>query len=205
LEVEMREKSTELPPEEWRPVVGYEGLYEVSNYGRVRRSSDSPGHAHNWKAGRPVSIRLKGGYPYVSLWKSNATRSRHVHCLVAEAFIGARPIGLEVNHIDGDKLNPAVTNLEYVTSSQNTQHAYNTGLLVAARGERHGMARLTDGQVREIKRVLADSHTERVNRWMKDRSRGKTALYRRLAKEYGVHYITIHDIASGRAWGHIAP
>ena len=81
--------------EEWRPVVGYEGWYEVSNLGRVRRMRPS----RNTHVGRVLvqSLRRKGSYRVVSLSKENEVHSRFVHCLVAEAFLGPRPQEKQAN------------------------------------------------------------------------------------------------------------
>jgi hypothetical protein len=97
--------------EEWRPIAGYEGLYEVSNRGRVRR------------AGRRRCLKLDRhwrGYLRAQLYGAGGRRRFHrVHLLVAAAFIGPRPAGQTVDHLDEDKRNNAVTNLEYVTRIEN--------------------------------------------------------------------------------------
>jgi uncharacterized protein (DUF433 family) len=113
--------------EQWRSVVGYEGLYGVSSLGRVRSERDD----RNTYFGRILSPGTNGpsGYLVVNLSRNNKQELRTVHGLVAEAFIGERPLGYEVNHRDGDKRNNADTNLEYVTSSRNKKHAAETGLL----------------------------------------------------------------------------
>lgn len=122
--------------EEWRPVVGFEDAYEVSNLGRVRRS----GRAARTGNGRGGGARIgrliaqgdaPGGYVRVQLWKAGRGRAVLVHRIVAAAFIGPVPDGEEVNHRDGDKKNNAVSNLEYLTRSDNNRHAYRMGLRTA--------------------------------------------------------------------------
>lgn len=104
--------------EQWRDVLGYEGLYKVSDLGRVMRSFH----------GRKLVNRVrrlatdKDGYLRVDLSRGGAKKLRGVHHLVAEAFLCARPDGLEINHKDGDKTNNKVDNLEWVTSSANQLH-----------------------------------------------------------------------------------
>src|SRR5690606_19120684 len=88
--------------------------------------------------------------------RTRGTKRRYkafgVHVLVAEAFIGPKPKGMTVNHIDGDKTNNHATNLEYLSVADNIRHAFAMGLY--PRGERHHQAKLTEDQVRQIKRRL---------------------------------------------------
>lgn len=165
--------------EEWRPVVGYEGWYEVSNLGRVRRVGAGRGST----VGRILRTRPdRNGYRLVELHRERRRHGENVHRLVAAAFLGPRPAGMEVNHRDRDKMNSALANLEYVTPSENVAHAYRTGV-VPRRGERHGMAKLTAEQVREI--------------------RAARGTLKRIAAQYGVAMATIHMIRSGQTWGHL--
>lgn len=105
--------------EEWRPVAGYEGAYEVSNTGRVRSLArlDSAG---NRRQSRELAPATSNGYLYVNLSKDGKGTPHRIHVLVARAFIGERPPGLEVHHRDHDKQNNHVTNLEYVTPQVNS-------------------------------------------------------------------------------------
>jgi hypothetical protein len=118
---------------EWRAVVGFESIYEVSDAGGVRRVAPSTGRPERVgtggaRVGRVLTANTELDYPRVQLWKEGRYFNRLVHRLVAEAFLGPIPDGMEVNHIDGNKLNPSVANLEYVTPSENSSHAYRTGL-----------------------------------------------------------------------------
>lgn len=119
-------------PEVWKPVVGFEGFYEVSSRGNVR-SCD-----RQVKCSRGEKLRLwKGkvlkqtiaatrGYPQVSLSVKGLIRKVYVHRLVAEAFYSV--YDETVNHIDGDKTNNNVSNLEWVSYSENNKHAFRIGL-----------------------------------------------------------------------------
>lgn len=113
--------------ESWRPCPGFESFYDVSDLGRVRRSA--PGT--NTEPGRIVKVVARhDGYLQVHLTAGPARSSKAVHCLVALAFLGPRPFpGAQVNHKDGDKPNCRLTNLEYVSASENVRHAISTGLL----------------------------------------------------------------------------
>lgn len=110
--------------EVWKPIEGYEGLYEVSNYGNVRRV---------FRYGRPYISPCKckvtkDGYYESTLVKENKPKSIRTHRLVAKAFCENPENKLEVNHIDGNKLNNHADNLEWCTSSENQKHAYRLGL-----------------------------------------------------------------------------
>jgi hypothetical protein len=119
---------------DWRPVAGFEGLYEVSNIGDVRRvgqaSRSGNGRGGGARVGRVLAQhRVNGGYFVVQLWREGKPSRRLVSRLVAEAFIGTPPtLKHTVNHRNGVKADNAVGNLEWATSSENNQHAYDTGL-----------------------------------------------------------------------------
>jgi hypothetical protein len=119
--------------DDWRPVVGYEGLYEVSSDGRIRRVGKAArrgkGRGGGVKLGRLRKLRInRDGYVTVQLWRDGRAKGFLVHVLVAAAFLGPCPNGQEVNHRDGIKANPSVDNLEYMTHPENVKHAYQTGL-----------------------------------------------------------------------------
>lgn len=101
------------------------------------------------------------GYPQIVVVVNGNRIGRRVHILVAEHFISAKPIGMQVNHIDGNKSNPHFTNLEWVTSKQNVAHAVSTGLLTGLSSEEHGMSkRVFDTATGEIYSSIA--HAVRV-------------------------------------------
>lgn len=102
-----------MSTEEWRPVVGYEGHYEVSDQGRVRV-------AKRRYFGKIMSTTSVGDpYPALQLWRDSKPRVLRVHRLVLEAFVGPRPDGLLARHLDGDPTNNALTNLRWGTYSEN--------------------------------------------------------------------------------------
>ena len=123
-----------LTIEEWRPVVGREQDYEVSNLGRVRsltrsweqRTKSGSTYVHT-KTGKVLKPGImSAGYPTVCLGRARGNRisgTRTVHSLVAEAFIGACPDNQEVRHKDGDRTNPHASNLEYGTRTENIYDA----------------------------------------------------------------------------------
>lgn len=137
--------------EEWRDVVGYEGIYQVSNLGNVRRSGN-PFRAKNFVLHRQVkTCKGKFGYHRLNLYNNGVRKSYNVHTLVANAFIGKRPEGFDVDHKDGNKSNNSVKNLEYVTKKENKQRASKLGLI--ARGERNGWSILKNDDIIQIREM----------------------------------------------------
>jgi hypothetical protein len=119
--------------EKWLDVVGYEGLYQVSNTGRVRSCDrivkSAPKVGSRVAKGQDRSLALNGcGYLAVSLWKDGKRLTNRVHTLVAKAFLGVCPNSYDVNHKDGIKTNNCIDNLEYCSRLENIKHAYAMGL-----------------------------------------------------------------------------
>jgi len=112
----------------WRDIEGYEGLYQVSNYGRVRSLDRTTFANSRW--GKVRSMNFKGriikqfvgknGYMKVSLCKDGKVHSKDIHRLVYEAFIGEIVEEMQVNHIDENKTNNKVENLNLLTPKENT-------------------------------------------------------------------------------------
>lgn len=171
----------ELAKEKWRDVGGYVGVYSVSDLGRVRR--DLP--ASGTRTGLLKLRALHDGYIRARLSRENVIKDKKVHVLVAAAFIGPKPPGHEVNHKDAVKSNCRLSNLEYKTKEGNTRHAMDMGLI--PKGSKHSNAKLTENQVREIRRLYA----------------GGKHGYRPLGITFGVDYTTIASIVKRRGWTHI--
>ena len=118
---------------EWRAIKGFEGLYEVSDDGKVRSLDRLVIKSNGFRysvAGRVLIPRQNpGGYLGVCLYRDGVCEEQpSIHRLVAEAFLPACEGKTEVNHIDGDKTNNNVENLEWCTDSENKLHAYRKGL-----------------------------------------------------------------------------
>jgi hypothetical protein len=118
--------------EQWRPVVGWEGYYEVSDHGRVRsverlvrRKDGRTRAAPSRILGTPFA--KTGGYPVVNLWRDNKGRVEKVHRLVLAAFVGPCPEGMEGCHNDGDPTNSHLDNLRWDTHSGNVQDTIGHG------------------------------------------------------------------------------
>jgi len=122
--------------EQWLPIRGYEGLYEISNMGRVKsveRTVINPSVFGNGNV-RTVPERIRKpnimkGYHCIALINNKHTKVYRIHRLVMEHFGKPQPSDeYQVNHIDGDKSNNGIDNLEWVTPKENTVHAFNIGL-----------------------------------------------------------------------------
>lgn len=112
--------------EEWKDIKGYEGLYQVSNLGRVkslnRTSTHSKGYIAHYKEKILKQSFERNGYARVGLSKYGKTKLYYIHVLVAEAFINNPDNLPEVNHIDEDKTNNCVDNLEWCNHKYNSIH-----------------------------------------------------------------------------------
>ena len=135
----------------WRDISGYEGRYQVSNYGRIktveRYKSDG---RHQAEIIRKTQID-RHGYEFALLFNGKKNCRHSVHVLVANAFIDNPENKPQVNHIDGDKLNNYVSNLEWCTASENQRHAVMTGLSRRYFGDDNWQTKVTDAQVIEIR------------------------------------------------------
>lgn len=142
------------PDEEWRPVVGWEGLYEVSSHGRVSRCGAARGVR---PPTRPDGRRIlkaspaNHGYRQVNLSRDGHRVNLPVHWLVAEAFLGPRTE--TVDHIDGDRLNNRVTNLRYLSRADNASAAWDR--LGRDQGRLAAATKLTPADVLAIRRRVA--------------------------------------------------
>lgn len=118
--------------EVWKDIKGFEGLYQVSNLGRVR-SLERYKNNHSVSQYCPQCILIPWlndkGYNIVKLSKNNKKTHKRIHRLVASAFVQNPENKNYVNHIDGNKTNNSTKNLEWCTLSENTKHAYKIGLM----------------------------------------------------------------------------
>jgi len=175
--------SGNVPGEQWRMVVGYEGLYDISDSGRTKRVGGGAG-ACPGRVLKPAEDR--SGYLHLGLTEDGYSKNYFVHRLVAAAFIGPCPEGKQVNHKDGDKSNNCPSNLEYVTASENVRHAFDIGIKDAlyCRGEKQHNSILTEKNVHEIRRLIAE----------------KEFTQRKIAEMFGVGPKAISMVNTGKSW-----
>ena len=144
----------------WKDVVGYEGFYKVSNMGRVKTfgrmcSANKGGERHVPEVLKVLSKNARG-YPIVSLSMLGKQKTPTLHRLVAMAFIPNPHNKPQVNHIDGDKQNNHVSNLEWNTHQENITHAYKNGLR-DNKGENNSNCRLSDETIAELRQMKIDN------------------------------------------------
>ncbi len=174
----------EIASEEWRDVIGYEGLYKVSNLGHIYsiRAERLLKPHHQQRKDR------KQGYLYTFFSVDGHRKRPMIHKVVADAFLGECPPGYQVNHKDGNKLHNRVSNLEYLTGSQNMRHSYEVLGQQPTRlpGELCPNHKLTDVTVRAVRQRHAS---------------GESCLS--LAREFSVCAETMRRAILKRTWQHV--
>lgn len=121
-----------MSPEEWRPIPGYEGIYEVSDRGRVRSLDRTSSHGRRLR-GQILKPVVRSGYLGVGLHASGVSRIHSAHRLVLSAFVGPAPADMEARHLDGDRSNNTASNLAWGTSQQNIRDQLRHGTQANAR------------------------------------------------------------------------
>lgn len=166
----------------WKDIAGYEGLYQVSNIGRIKslpKKTYNPHCSHSLTKTKILKAS-KNNYGYITTHFRKKTIK--VHRLVALAFIPNPNNKPKVNHKNGIKTDNRVENLEWCTQLENVIHGYETGLTVVPRGEKAYHAKLTNKQVLEIKELTANT----------------SILLKSIAQTYGVTPSLIGMIRSGK-------
>lgn len=156
----------------WKKVPGHE-QYQVSNMGNVLGAR-----------GKPIKPYDRKNNGYLSAWISG--KNFTIHSLVMLAFIGHRPNGNVINHINGIPWDNRLENLEYCTQSHNRKQDFIHGRQ-SLRGEKNTQAKLTEEQVMEIVKLYKTGDYS----------------YSNLAKKYGVHVCGISNIMNGHCWGYL--
>jgi len=167
----------------WKDVKGYEGLYKASSLGRIKtveRTINYGNFVGFVKKEMFIRQHFRDGYYYLSLSKNGVSKTKRVHRLIAEAFIPNPENKQEVNHIDCNKINNCVDNLEWCTPRENMKHAYENNRI------KHG-ASLTDGKIM----LIREMHRNGIN---------KTVISNvfKISNQY------VSKIIFKRAWKHVS-
>jgi NUMOD4 motif/HNH endonuclease len=178
-----------LPDEIWKPVIGFEGFYEISNRGRVKSLARKVWIKSRWGQHQQISVRErvlaatpdKEGYLCVMFAKDGKRWCKKIHRLVLETFIGQSPPGMQCRHLDGNRLNNAPNNLCWGTSKEDAADRIKHG--VHPRGDRLRTAKLSNSKVRIILRSKLPS--------------------RQLAAKFGVFYTVIDKVKRREIWKHV--
>lgn len=175
----------------WKDIQGFETRYQISDEGRVkslsRRVPNGKGFIN--KVERILKSRLSfKGYPCIDLNTHEGVKKNIViHRLVAQAFIPNPENKPQVNHIDGNKQNNAVENLEWVTNSENMKHATINGLRHKPTGSKNHWAKLDENKVVEIREKYKKGGIRQQD----------------LAKEYNICEELVQGITTYRFWKHV--
>jgi hypothetical protein len=160
--------------EEWKDILGFEELYQVSNLGNVK----------GLKRGKLLKF---GGDRYHIVSLNNCSRkSMLVHRLVAFAFIPNPENKPWINHKDGNRYNNAASNLEWCTHSENIKHAFLTGLIPKPTGSKNGASKLTEQDIPKIKRL-----------------REKGLLLKDIGTMFGISAQQVFKICANQIWNHV--
>jgi predicted XRE-type DNA-binding protein len=161
----------------WKDIEGYEGLYQVSNRGNVKA-------LNKWSKGALKDLTLfKNSYHKVNLYKNNKQKTFYVHQLVGKAFIDNPNNRKAINHIDCNRINNNVSNLEWVTPLENTTHAIKNNLF-NNKGENHTSSKLTESQVLEIDQLLKNKNFSQAD----------------IARKFNVSHSLISFINTRKRW-----
>lgn len=175
---------------EWRDVVGYEGYYQVSNYGQVKSLDryveyrNRGSRIHKGKLLKPQYGNCR--YMQVGLRKNKVNTRKLVHRLVAEAFIDNPQVKSCVNHLNSERTYNNVINLEWTTHRENTRHSINAGIFNSA-GEASNSAKLTNESVYKIVNLIDSGDMTFIE----------------IANMFGVSKSVIGKINTGDTWNHI--
>lgn len=186
---------TQNMSELWKPVIGYEGLYEVSDMGRVRsldrkvKYSNGSIHPH---PGRMLKFTPLHGYPTVCLAKKGTRKTSYVHILVLEAFVGPRPPKMEGCHSDDVRTNNNLSNLRWDTAPENRRDIIRNGnnyeLKKTHCPQGHALLgmNLNPADLKRGKRVCRSCNNARS--WMYTRKIKSKSIFKSMADEYHSRY-----------------
>jgi len=172
--------------ETWKPILGYEDCYAISDHGRIKRTANFGSRSSGL-----LAPRVKRGYVTYHLCKDGIRKDPLAHRLMWETFNGSIPAGMQINHRNGKKTDNRLANLEIVSRSQNMQHAYRVLKIPAPNnpslGSKNGCAKLTEADIPAIVALY------------------RTGKYRQIdiGKMYGVSQRMVSLITRREKWRHV--
>lgn len=171
-----------MQEEIWKDVLGYEGLYCISNFGRVKKNKP---HNSDYIE-KIIKYFLFNGYKRIRLTKDKISKTYKVHRLVIATFKGQS--NLACNHKDCNKLNNHIDNLEYVTNKENSKHAVMNGLYkYHPKGENHCRSKFKEKDILEIRRIYSEGNITQKN----------------IAEMFNVKETAIWNIIHNITWKHV--
>ncbi|MEE9574062.1 MAG: NUMOD4 domain-containing protein [Candidatus Neomarinimicrobiota bacterium] len=178
--------------EVWKDIPNFEGVYQASTHGRIKRVANGPS-THNNRLLKPT--RHHSGYMEVSLCKDGKQyKSLRIHMLILITFVGERPNKQECRHLDGNRQNNMLSNLTWGTHKENMQDRIKHGKYIAPKGSLNNLAKLTETQVLEIKKLLGSTLKNKHNQGLK---------LKEIAKRYKVSISAISYIKIRKTWKHM--
>lgn len=173
----------------WKDLKGYEGLYKISSLGKIKsldrkRYCGHKGNKPQLRKGRILKQHYDYlGYKRVRLSKNSTTKTLTLHRLLAINFIENPYNKPNINHIDGNKANNNLNNLEWCTQKENVQHSYNLGLSKGIKGEQNNKSKLKAKDIKEIRKLHKQKKTQTD-----------------IAKMFNVSIANISEIVNYKTW-----
>jgi hypothetical protein len=159
---------------EFEPIHGYDGYYEISKEGYV----------YSYLRGKILRFRFDGcGYRRVSL----KGKDQSIHRLVAKTYLETFKDDLEVNHIDGNRLNNNVINLEMIIHKENMRHTFKLGLVNYRKGEKSYLSKITENDVIQIQQLWKDTNLTQAE----------------IANKFDCKRSNICEIVRGKSWKYL--
>ena len=176
----------------WKKIKGYEDYYEISNFAKVKSLERIAVNSKNRKLKTKfLKPSIRNGYYRICLFKDGTEFRYSLNRLVALHFVD-NPNNLPfVNHLNGIKLDDRAINLEWCTASENTIHAYKTGLKIGLKGNKNPAVILTKEKVVNIRKkykIMKNNNEKHIKQ--------------KLSKEFGVASMTIYAIVTRRLWNY---
>lgn len=177
--------------EEWRAVVGYEGLYQVSSLGGILSIK-----RNGTRGGAIAGVKAKDGYVYFKACRGNKYKRIAIHRIVAMAFHGECPPGFECAHLNGERGDNRAENLKWASKKENQSHREIHGTKCI--GEKNHFSKITEEVAIEILKLKVPTFG----------SRHRNAKYlfsqSEVAKKFGVSRQLVSGIWSGKIWSHLS-